>query len=160
MKQAAGGSTMLRLDQPSAFRDHVGAVLGPTDWQVITQAQIDGFAAATGDDHWIHVDTERAARERPDGRTIAHGLYLLSLIPRWQRALFGFARRGVGLNYGYDKVRFIRPVPVGARIRLAQTVRDAQPHALGTRVCIDSTIEADTPGQVALIAHGILVLGD
>jgi acyl dehydratase len=151
---------VLRLDQPSGFRDHVGAVLGPTDWRLVTQPQIDAFAAATGDDHWIHVDTERAARERPDGRTIAHGLYLLALIPRWQRDLFTIARRGVGLNYGYDKVRFILPVPVDARIRLGQTVRDAQPHALGTRVWIDSTIEVDRPGQVALVAQGVLVLGD
>lgn len=151
---------MLELASPSEFQAHVGAVLGPTDWRSLTQAEVTGFARATGDDHWIHVDTERAARDMPDGRTIAHGLYLLSLIPRWQRALFTIAQRGAGLNYGYDKVRFTAPVPVGARIRLRQTVRDAQPHALGTRVWLDSTIEVGAPGQVALFASGILVLGD
>lgn len=151
---------MLELNSPADFRAHVGAVLGPTAWHRITQAQVTGFADATGDDHWIHVDTERAARERPDGRTIAHGLYLLSMIPRWQRSLFHIRQRGAGLNYGYDKVRFTAPVPVGAQIRLTQTVRDAQPHALGTRIWLDSQIEVDAPGRVALIAQGVLLLGD
>lgn len=104
---------------------HVGRPLGATDWVSITQEQIDAFAELTGDDHWIHVDVARAARARPDGKTIAHGLYLLSLIPRLQRQLFRIERRGEGLNYGYDRVRFTAPVPVGSRIRLAQTVTEA-----------------------------------
>ncbi|MFN3143886.1 MAG: MaoC/PaaZ C-terminal domain-containing protein [Paracoccaceae bacterium] len=59
---------------------------------------MDGFADLSGDDHWIHVDAARAAREQPGGKTIAHGLYLLSLIPRLQRQLFRIEQRGAGLE--------------------------------------------------------------
>ena len=87
-----------------------GLALGATPWNTITQATIGAFADVTGDDHWIHVDAGRAAREMPGGRTIAHGLLLLSLIPTLQRQIFHIRRRGHGLNYGYDRVRFVRPV--------------------------------------------------
>src|SRR4051812_31429473 len=88
-----------------------GRALGATPWNTITQATIGAFAEVTGDDHWIHVDAGRAAREMPGGRTIAHGLLLLSLIPALQRQIFHIRRRGHGLNYGYDRVRFVRPSP-------------------------------------------------
>lgn len=124
------------------------------------RSQIDAFAELTGDDHWIHVDVARAARARPDGKTIAHGLYLLSLIPRLQRQLFRIERRGEGLNYGYDRVRFTAPVPVGSRIRLAQTVTEASRRGHGTRLAITSTIEIQGQEKPALVAEGLLLIGD
>src|SRR5262245_48721723 len=94
-----------------------GKPLGATPWSAIDQATISKFADVTGDDHWIHVDTDRASREMPGGKTIAHGLLLLSLIPALQRQIFQIRRRGHGLNYGYDRIRFVRPVPCDAKVR-------------------------------------------
>ena len=150
---------MLILTTPAAFHDHVGARLGPTQWRAIPQSEIVAFASLTGDDHWIHVDTERAAREAPGGRTIVHGLSVLSLIPAWQRSLFRIERRGAGLSYGYDRVRFIAPIMVDAPIRLFQTVSAAEAHRMGTRVSLTSTIEVDAPGTTAIVAEAILVIG-
>lgn len=151
---------MLVLQTPAAFADHIGEQLGPTAWRSLGQDEVNSFADLSGDDQWIHVDAERAARERPDGRTIVHGLFVLSLIPAWQRELFHIERRGAGLNYGYDRVRFTAPVPVGAPIRLMQTVAEICPHRHGTRISLTSTIEVDTPGQTALVADCIILISE
>jgi len=151
-------TAMLILNEPIDFARHAGKELGTTKWMEITQSHIDAFADLTGDDHWIHVDVERAAREQPDGKTIAHGLYLLALIPRLQRQLFRIETRGAGLNYGYEKVRFTAPVPVGSRVRLAQKVIGAKPKRPGARIEIASTIEIEGRGKPALVAHGVLLI--
>jgi acyl dehydratase len=137
-----------------------GRALGTTPWSTITQATIGAFADATGDDHWIHLDAGRAARELPGGRTIAHGLLLLSLIPALQRQIFHIRRRGHGLNYGYDRVRFVRPVPCDARVRLAQTLVEARPADDGTRLTLDSEIQLEGSDKPALVARGILLIMD
>lgn len=139
---------------------HVGKPLGATAWMEITQAQTDAFAELTGDDHWIHVDVARAAREQPGGKTIAHGLFLLSLIPRLQRQLFRIEHRGAGLNYGYDRVRFTAPVPVGSHVRLAQTVTSATRRGPGARLALSSTIEVEGGERPALVADGLLFIAD
>jgi acyl dehydratase len=149
---------VLILQTPAAFSDHVGTRLGPTAWRRVSQSEIDAFAMLTGDDHWVHVDTERAAREAPGGRTIAHGLYVLSLIPEWQRSLFRIEKRGAGLSYGYDRVRFVSQIAVDAQIRLLQTITAAQPHRMGTRVSLTSTIEVGPEGKTAIVADVILLI--
>lgn len=151
---------MLTLQTPAEFADHLGTILGPTGWRTITQDEITAFASLTGDDHWIHLDETRAASELPDGRTIAHGLYILSLIPKLQRQLFKVERRGAGLFYGYDRVRFIAPVPVGSRIRLRQTVTSAEPHKLGTKIGLRSEIDVEETGKTVIAADGILLISD
>jgi len=95
-----------------------GREVGPTAWREVTQADIDAFARLTGDRQWIHVDVERARRESPYGTTIAHGNLTLALIDGFRDELFG-ARdgRGIGINYGWNRVRFPAPVPAGARVR-------------------------------------------
>lgn len=150
---------MLLLNTPIEFEQHIDRRLGPTAWHTITQAQISAYAELTGDDHWIHVDEERARRERPDGRTIAHGLYILSLIPAWQRDLFRIEHRGAGLSYGYERVRFTAPVPVDTPVRLVQTVADVQQHRQGVKVFLTSTVEIEKAGSTALVAEGILLIG-
>ena len=137
-----------------------GTLLGRSDWVTIDQARIDAFAELTGDRHWIHVDIERARREMPDGRTIAHGLLLLSLIPDLQQQIYAVQQRGAGLNYGYDKVRFVSQVQVDSRIRLALVLVDIEPHALGTRILTDATIEIEGRDKPALVARNILLLKD
>ena len=73
---------MLELETPNDVAQHLGRELGPSEWMTVDQPMIDKFADATGDHQWIHVDVERAQREMPGGRTIAHGYLTLSLVPR------------------------------------------------------------------------------
>jgi len=93
-----------------------GEQLGPTEWLDITQDRVDLFADATDDHQWIHVDPERAAGG-PFGGTIAHGLLTLSLIPHFTQQLYRVGNVAMAINYGYNRVRFITPVRVGARLR-------------------------------------------
>jgi acyl dehydratase len=98
-----------------------GTELGPTAWHEITQERVDAFAKATEDFQWIHVDPVRAA-DSPLGGTIAHGLFTLSLGPKFMEELLAFDGFAHSLNYGYDKVRFPAPVPVGSRVRMRATI--------------------------------------
>jgi len=98
-------------------RAMVGKTIGPSDWTEVTQADIDDFARLSGDDQWIHVDVERAERESPYGTTIAHGNLTLSLIDGMRLALVSTTGFKLGVNYGWNKVRFPAPVPVGSRVR-------------------------------------------
>lgn len=149
---------MLTVDHALDLKSHSGEVLGYSQWQTVPQKAIDGFAALTGDDHWIHVDVERASREMPEGRTIVHGLYLLGLVPALQRQVYAIRNRGRGLNYGYDRVRFVSSVLVDNRIRLKQTLASAAPHARGTRLEFDVEIEIEGGEKPALVARHILLI--
>src|SRR3954470_3261931 len=99
------------------LRELIGRELGPTDWVEITQADIDKFADVSRDHQWIHVDPERAATESPYGTTVAHGNLSLSLVDFFRSQLI--ENRGVkmGINYGFNKVRFPAAVPTGTRVR-------------------------------------------
>src|SRR3954468_21484150 len=105
---------------PNEMRKHVGQEIGVSDWVEITQARINQFAEATGDHQWIHVDVERAKRDMPGGKTIAHGFLTLSLIAGLAHQTHEIHGRSRGINYGSDRVRFTSPVPSGSRVRLHQ----------------------------------------
>lgn len=139
---------------------HIGRPLGTSDWVVVDQARIDAFAQLTGDDHWIHVDVERARREMPQGRTIVHGFLLLSLIPFLQRGIYTIRRRGKGLNYGCNRVRFTAPVPVDSRVRLHQSVKECVRVDGGTRLTFESTVEIEAGDRPALVADTLLQILD
>jgi acyl dehydratase len=148
------------LQTAAEFAGYVGQVLGASRWVQIDQARITAFAALTGDDHWIHVDVERAAREMPGGKTIAHGFLVLSLIPDLQRSVFSVARRGKGLNYGCNRVRFTSPVPVGSRLRLHQTVKACERQPDSTRITFENTIEIEGQERPALVAETLVQIFD
>ena len=95
----------------------LGQTVGPTEWREVTQEMIDTFAELSGDDQWIHVDVERAKTESPFGTTIAHGNLTLSLIDGFRRGLVQSTGFKLGVNYGWNKVRFPAPVVVGSKIR-------------------------------------------
>jgi len=99
------------------LRGLVDEVVGPSEWREVTQEMVDQFAELTGDHQWIHTDVERAKRESPFGTTIAHGNLTLSLIDGLRRDLNEWSGFSLGVNYGWNKVRFPAPVPVGARLR-------------------------------------------
>jgi acyl dehydratase len=94
----------------------VGQHVATSDWVAVTQAQIDGFAQATGDHQWIHTDPARAA-EGPFGTTIAHGFLTLSLLPRLMESAVVITHSAMGINVGVNKVRFTSPVPVESLLR-------------------------------------------
>ena len=99
------------------LRELIGKSIGPSDWREVTQDMINGFAEISGDDQWIHTDVERAKSESPFGTTIAHGNLTLSLADGFRAMLFGFDGFQMGVNYGWNKVRYPAPVPAGAKVR-------------------------------------------
>ena len=136
------------LDELAA---RVGTELGVSDWQQVTQDQVNLFAEATGDHQWIHVDPERA-RAGPFGQTIAHGFLTLALLPALLHDLAPVTEHRLAINYGLNRVRFPSPVPVGARIRARATLKAAESVAGGIQVVLESTVEVegqDKPGCVA-----------
>jgi acyl dehydratase len=145
---------MLTLETPKDIFPHIGRELGPSEWLTVTQEMIDKFAEATGDHQWIHVDVERAKREMPDGKTIAHGYLTLSLIPRLAPTLMKIEQRRRGLNYGSNKIRFISPVPAGSRIRLRQKLLKAEEvEDNGVRLTNQMTIEVEGSERPAMVAE-------
>ena len=146
--------TTLKVEYPKDLLKLVGRELGPSDWITVDQAMIDRFADATGDHQWIHVDVERARREMPGGKTIAHGYLTLSLIPRMAATLLEISRRSRGINYGSNKIRFISPVPAGSRIRLRQRILSAdEVPGNGLRVTSEMTVEVEGQERLALVAE-------
>lgn len=102
----------------AALEAQIGQEVGVSDWIMVDQAMIDQFAETTHDNQWIHVDPERAARETPFGGTIAHGFLTLSLASRFAYDCFDLAPGQVmGINYGFNKLRFLSPVRAGSRLR-------------------------------------------
>jgi acyl dehydratase len=140
----------------SEFKSAVGQEVGVSDWTEITQDRISQFAEATGDEQWIHVDTERAARESPGGTTIAHGLLSLSLIPMFIRSIIGVKGLKNTLNYGANRIRYLTPVPASSRLRARVSVmaaEDVPPDAL--RVTYKVTIEIEGGKRPACVAEVI-----
>ena len=108
------------------LRSLVGKQVGPGEWRVVTQEMIDQFAELSGDDQWIHVDVERAAKESPFGTTVAHGNLTLSLIDGLRLDLIKSSGFKLGVNYGWNKVRFPAPVPAGSRVRATAEVTEVE----------------------------------
>ena len=145
---------MLTVEYPKDLKALVGRELGPSDWMTVDQAMIDKFAEATGDHQWIHVDVERAKRDMPGGKTIAHGYLTLSLVPRLGATLLRVEKRRHGLNYGSNKVRFISPVPAGSRIRLRQRIASVEEvEGNGIRITSQMTLEIEGQERPALVAE-------
>src|SRR5271163_4924024 len=108
---------MIEVERPADLAQYVGKEIGVSDWFPVDQAIIDKFADATGDHQWIHVDVERAKKEMPGGKTIAHGFLTLSLLPLLMSKILRVTGVTRGINYGSNKVRFTSMVPVGSRLR-------------------------------------------
>ena len=149
---------MLELETPDDLAALIGQPLGISEWLIVDQHMIDTFAAATGDHQWIHVDVERARREMPGGKTIAHGFLTLSLLPRMAHTLWRIRRRSRGLNYGLNKVRFTAPVPAGSRIRLHQTLKAAEPVEGGQRFTFEARVEVEGESRPALVAETLAIV--
>ena len=106
-----------QIESIAKLRDHVGRDVAVSDWLEVSQERINQFAEATDDRQWIHTDPERAARESPFKETIAHGFLTLSLLSELGKLAMSVGGVRMGINYGLNRVRFVRPVPVRSRIR-------------------------------------------
>jgi len=133
----------------------VGQTIGPSEWREVTQAAIDGFAEISGDDQWIHVDVERAKTESPFGTTIAHGNLTLSMIDGFRSGLMESTGFKMGVNYGWNKVRFPAPVPVGSRVRAGATLESVTPIDGGVHMQIAVTVEIEGGSKPAMVATSL-----
>ena len=140
-----------------ALQTLIGQELGVSNPVEVTQAHINAFADATGDHQWIHVDPERAKTSLPGGATIAHGFLTLSLLPKL--ALETFMVKGdfkMGVNYGFNRMRFPAPVPVGTRLRARFTLLGVEAVSGGFQIALGDTVESETLAKPALAAEWLV----
>jgi acyl dehydratase len=144
------------VDGIDGLRELIGTEIGPTDWIEVTQEQIDAFADVSRDHQWIHVDTERAARESPFGTTVAHGNLTLSLIDYLRSQLFRQEGVTMGVNLGWNRVRFPAPVLADSRIRATAEVASVEDKGNGwVEVVTRFTIERDGGEKPVCVADSV-----
>ncbi|MGB3231298.1 MAG: MaoC family dehydratase [Mycobacterium sp.] len=146
---------MKKFNGLAEFTAAEGTQLGPTEWLEITQDRVNLFAEATDDHQWIHVDPERAA-SGPFGETIAHGLLTLSLIPHFTHQLYSVDNVAMAINYGYNKVRFITPVRVGAMLRARAEIASVTQLDGAVQAILNTTVEIEGSDKPAAVAESIV----
>src|SRR3984885_3856300 len=132
-----------------------GSQFGPTEWIKIGQDRINLFADATDDHQWIHVDPEKAANG-PFGSTIAHGLLTLSLLPHFSHQLYRVHNVAMAINYGYNKVRFITPVKVGANVRARGELTSVNQLDGAVQATTTITVEIEGVDKPAAVVESIV----
>lgn len=148
----------LRLEPIETYRSHVGGDDFLSPWLTVDQTMIDTFADATHDHQFIHVDPARAVAEGPFGGTIAHGFLTLSLLSRLAYgALPAVEGSRMGINYGFDQVRFLAPVRSGARVRGRFKLTAIKERAVSVQSSWDATVEIEGSVKPALVAQWITV---
>ncbi len=143
------------FDNLAEFVAAAGSQLGPTEWMEITQDRVNLFAEATDDHQWIHVDPERAAAG-PFGGTIAHGLLTLSLLPHFMHQLYRVDNVALAINYGYNKVRFITPVKVGANVRAGAVISKVDELDGAVQATMTVTVEIEGSEKPAAVVESIV----
>jgi acyl dehydratase len=133
-----------------------GQTIGPSEWREVTQADIDTFAELSRDDQWIHVDVERAKTESPFGTTVAHGNLTLSMIDGFRPELLESTGFKLGVNYGWNKIRFPAPVPAGSRIRASVEAVSVDEVGGGWHQIVQRwTIEVEGSEKPACVAESV-----
>ncbi len=151
----------MSTDPVARLRQAIGVRRGPTSWRAITQEDIDAFATITGDHQWIHVDVERAKLESPFGTTIAHGNLTLSVIDGLReqvstRDTVDLEQIALGVNMGWNRVRFPAPVPAGTRVRATAELVAVVDKGGGWWEIVDRfTIEAEGAAKPACVAESV-----
>lgn len=136
----------------------VGQHLGYSEWVTVDQQMISDFARVTGDNNWVHLDVERAKKELPGGRTIAHGMLTLALITHLGGTIFAVRQRSKGINCGSNRVRFLNPVQSGARIRLSRTLKGVEYQQDAARVTFDNVVEIEGEEKPAMVAESLSLI--
>ena len=134
----------------------MGKEIGPGEWREVSQRDIDLFADLSGDHQWIHTDVERAKTESPFGTTVAHGNLTLSLIDGLRLDLISSSGFALGVNYGWNKVRFPAPVPAGSRVRAKAEVVSVDEVGNGWwQVVTRFTVEVEGSEKPACVADSV-----
>lgn len=144
--------TIRNLEDAKALQD---VEVGVSDWVIVNQERINQFAAATDDHQWIHVDPTRAARELPNGKTIAHGYLTLSLIPALTNNFVDFENLERAINFGSNKTRFYAMVPVGGRVRARAVIKEARKRAGALHLTSVITVEVEGERKPACVTETI-----
>jgi acyl dehydratase len=148
--------TLVTVNGIEELRELVGRTIGPSDWREVTQEDVDAFADLSGDHQWIHVDPERAKVESPFGGTVAHGNMTLSMIDGFRRGLLRSDGFKLGVNYGWNKVRFPAPVPTGGRIRASVEVVSVDDVGNGWHQVVQRwTVEVEGSEKPACVAESV-----
>jgi len=138
------------------LKELLGKQIGPSEWREVTQEDINTFADLSGDHQWIHVDVERAKKESPFGTTVAHGNLTLSMIDGMRLELLNSSGFKLGVNYGWNRVRFPAPVPAGTRIRATAEVTDVEEVGGGWwQIVTRFTVEVEGSEKPACVADSI-----
>jgi acyl dehydratase len=148
---------LLTVETPEALKEYVGKEIGVSEWMVVAQERIDQFAEATEDRQWIHMDRERAKRESPFGRTVAHGFLTLSLISRLAKDVIRI-RSGsrLTINYGLNRVRFPSPVREGSKIRGRFTLLSFQDRGEAWEAVFVCTVECEGSTKPCCVAEWVV----
>ena len=150
---------MLVVSEPKDLLDHINHNLGYGKWILIDQKKINEFASISGDHQWIHVDTDRAVNEMPDGKTIAHGLLTLCMSADLAGNVLKIDQLKQSINYGIDKVRFTSPVKVGTKIRMNSVIEDVTERDNGViYLKIKRVVEMEDEERPAMVASTISLL--
>ena len=143
-------------DGVEGLQELLGRQVGPSAWREVTQDDIDAFARLSGDDQWIHVDVERAKTESPFGTTVAHGNLTLSVIDGLRRELIESKGFKLGVNYGWNKVRFPAPVPSGSKVRATAEIVTVDDVGGGwVQVVTKFTVEAEGGDKPVCVAENV-----
>jgi len=148
--------SVIEVQSIEGLKALVGEQIGPSEWRQVTQEMIDEFAELSGDDQWIHVDVEQAKSESPFGTTVAHGNLTLSMIDGLRCELISSTGFKLGVNYGWNRVRFPAPVPSGSRVRATARVTEVEDVGGGWwQVVTRFTVEVEGGEKPACVADSV-----
>jgi acyl dehydratase len=150
-------TTPVALTTFDELHELIGRELAVSDWFTVSQQGIDRFAEATGDDQWLHVDVERAARESPYGATVAHGFFILSLIGTLLKGAVALEGVAMSVNYGLNRVRFMAPVMAGSRIRARFVVASVEVSGDSVKVVWSVMVERESGARLCCAAECIVL---
>ena len=145
-----------QIKNTAELANYAGKEVGISDWLEVSQDRIDEFAEATEDRQWIHIDPERAAHESPFKTTIAHGFLTLSLLSVLTKSAISVGGVRMGINYGLNRVRFVSPVPAGARIRGRFTLATLEEIKGGVQSTWNVTVEREGSEKPCCVAEWLV----
>ena len=145
-----------QIESIAALANYAGTEVGISDWLEVSQERIDQFADASEDRQWIHIDRERAERDSPFKTTIAHGFLTLSLLSVLARLALSVGGVRMGINYGLNRVRFVSPVPAGARIRGRFTLATVEEIKGGVQTTWNVTVEREGSDKPCCVAEWLV----
>jgi acyl dehydratase len=148
--------TATKIENLNELQGRVGQEVAVSQWFEVTQERINLFAEATEDRQWIHTEPERARRESPFKTTIAHGFLTLSLLSELMKQAIEVGGLRMGINYGLNRVRFVSPVPAGARIRARFTLAEVEEISGGMQAAWSVTVEREGGDKPCCVAEWLV----